>query len=66
MRMIRPPPGPHLPDLRTVDLPVAIDGKKASLRQPPPLLAADTDAVLQWAGYTPAEVEVMKARGAIG
>lgn len=66
MRMIRPLPAPHLPDLRTVDLPVAIDGEKASLRHAPPLLAADTDAVLQWAGYSAAEVAAMKAGRAIG
>jgi formyl-CoA transferase/CoA:oxalate CoA-transferase len=66
MRMIRPLPAPHLPDFRTVDLPVAIDGEKASLRHAPPLLGADTDAVLKWAGFGPAEIEALKACKAVG
>ncbi len=66
MRMIRPLPAPHVPDFRTVDLPVAIDGEKASLRHAPPLLAAHTDEVLQWAGYSAAEIASLKASGAVG
>jgi crotonobetainyl-CoA:carnitine CoA-transferase CaiB-like acyl-CoA transferase len=66
MRMIRPLPAPHVPDLRTVDLPVAIDGEKASLRHAPPLLGADTDAILQWAGYSAAEIAALKAGNAVG
>ena len=60
MRMIRPLPAPHVPDFRTVDLPVAIDGEKASLRHAPPLLAAHTDEVLQWAGYSAAEIASLR------
>ncbi len=66
MRMIRPLPAPHVPDFRTVDLPVAIDGEKASLRHAPPLLAAHTDEVLHWAGYSTAEIASLKASGAVG
>ncbi len=66
MRMIRPLPAPHVPDFRTVDLPVAIDGEKASLRHAPPLLGAHTDEVLEWAGYSAAEIASLKASGAVG
>ncbi len=66
MRMIRSLPAPHVPDFRTVDLPVAIDGEKASLRHAPPLLAAHTDEVLQQAGYSAAEIASLKASGAVG
>ncbi len=65
MRMIQPLPAPHIPDLRTVDLPVSIDGAKASLRHAPPLLAAHTDEVLQWAGYSTAEIAALKASLAV-
>lgn len=66
MRMIRPLPAPHLPDFRTVDLPVAIDGEKASLRHAPPLLGAHTDEVLAWAGYDQEEIAALKACRAVG
>jgi formyl-CoA transferase/CoA:oxalate CoA-transferase len=66
MRMIRPLPAPHLPDFRTVDLPVAVDGEKASLRHAPPLLGADTDEVLKWAGLTAAEIKALRACKAVG
>lgn len=66
MRMIKPLPAPHLPDFRVVDVPVAIDGEKASLRQAPPLLGAHTDEVLRWAGYAAAEIAALKACKAVG
>ena len=66
MGMIRALPAPHLPDFRCVDLAVAIDGEKASLRSAPPLLGADTDAVLDWAGYSAAEIAVLRACKAVG
>ncbi|MGK2900874.1 MAG: CaiB/BaiF CoA transferase family protein [Burkholderiaceae bacterium] len=66
MRMIRPLPAPHVPDFRTVDLPVAIDGEKASLRHAPPLLGAHTDEVLEWAGYSAAEIASLRRFDAVG
>jgi crotonobetainyl-CoA:carnitine CoA-transferase CaiB-like acyl-CoA transferase len=66
MGMIRGLPAPHLPDFRCVDLAVCIDGEKASLRSAPPMLGADTDAVLDWAGYTAAEIGVLRACKAVG
>jgi len=66
MRMIQPLPAPHVPDFRTVDLPVAIDGEKASLRSAPPLLGAHTDEVLQWAGYDATAIAALRACNAVG
>ncbi len=66
MGMIRPLPAPHVPDFRTVDLPVSINGQKASLRHAPPLLGASTDDVLRWAGYSAAEIAALRACKAIG
>jgi len=66
MGMIRPLPAPHAPDFRTVDLPVSINGQKASLRHAPPLLGASTDDVLRWAGYSAAEIAALRACKAIG
>lgn len=66
MGMIRALPAPHLPDFRCVDLAVGIDGEKASLRSAPPLLGADTDAVLDSAGYSAAEIAALRACKAIG
>jgi crotonobetainyl-CoA:carnitine CoA-transferase CaiB-like acyl-CoA transferase len=66
MRMIRPLPATHLPNFRTVDLPVAIDGEKASFRSAPPLLGAHTDEVLAWAGYGNEEIAALRACKAVG
>ena len=66
MQMIRPLPASHVPDFRTVDLPVAIDGEKASLRHAPPLLGAHTDEVLAWAGYSAAEIASLRHFDAVG
>lgn len=66
MGMIRPLAAPHLPDFKTVDLPVGIDGEKASLRWPPPVLCAHTDEVLRWAGYSADEIVALRALKAVG
>ncbi|HEV7915332.1 MAG TPA: CoA transferase [Albitalea sp.] len=66
MGMIRSLPAPHLPDFRTVDLPLSIDGDKADLRSAPPLLAAHTGEVLLWAGYSAAEIDSLVACKAVG
>jgi len=44
---------------------VAINGEKASLRRTPPLLGVDTDEVLQWAGYSTAEIASLRACNAV-
>lgn len=64
--MIHALPASHLPDFRCVDVAVGIDGEKSSLRSAPPLLGADTDAVLDWAGYSATEIGVLRAYKAIG
>ena len=44
---------------------MAINGEKASLRRTPPLLGVDTDEVLQWAGYSTAEIASLRACNAV-
>ena len=65
MGMIRPLPADHLPDFKVVDLPVSIDGEKASLRHAPPRLGAHTDEVLGRAGYTAGEIAGLRERKVI-
>jgi len=65
MGMIRPMPADHLKDFRIVDLPVSIDGEKASLRHAPPRLGADTEEILGRAGYAPGEIAALRARKVI-
>jgi len=66
MRMIRPLPGADLPDFKSVDIGVSLDGEKASLLSAPPALGAHTDEVLREAGYSGAEIAGLRAREAIG
>jgi crotonobetainyl-CoA:carnitine CoA-transferase CaiB-like acyl-CoA transferase len=60
MRMIRHFPTAENPDLKLVDIPVSIDGEKASLRRPPPGLGQHTEEVLAENGYSPADIEKLR------
>ena len=66
MGMIRPLAAPHLPDFKTVDLPVSIDGEKAFLREAPPALGTHTDEVLGRADYSADEIVALRARKVVG
>jgi len=58
-------PGAEAP-VRLLGVPVKLSRTPGDPRRlPGPSLGADTDAVLTSAGYTPAEVEVLKAAGAV-
>lgn len=61
MRMIRPFPTAENPDLKVVDIPVSIDGVKASLRRPPPGLGQHTNEVLVETGYSSADIEKLRS-----
>jgi crotonobetainyl-CoA:carnitine CoA-transferase CaiB-like acyl-CoA transferase len=56
---------PRLGPVRSVGLPMFIDGFKPDYR-PGPALGADTHDVLRELGYTDAEVATLKTRGAFG
>jgi glutaryl-CoA transferase len=56
---------PRIPDLRLVDLPVAVDGRRAVQRRGPPDLGQDTEAVLSELGYTSRQVRRLRRSGVI-
>jgi glutaryl-CoA transferase len=58
-------PHPGVPDLRLVDLPVSVAGRRADHRLPPPRLGEHTDAVLAELGYTAPEVGDLRAAGVV-
>jgi alpha-methylacyl-CoA racemase len=49
-----------------VATPFQLDATSASVRRPPPKLGEHTLEILGEAGYSPAEVEALRASGAIG
>jgi crotonobetainyl-CoA:carnitine CoA-transferase CaiB-like acyl-CoA transferase len=53
-------------DTRAALLPLAIDGERLPLRQPPPVLGADTDALLFELGYRSDEIAALRADAVIG
>jgi crotonobetainyl-CoA:carnitine CoA-transferase CaiB-like acyl-CoA transferase len=52
--------------LRTAPDPILVDGRRLPLRLPPPLLGADTDAVLAGAGVSDQERDALREAGVIG
>ena len=63
--MVQALPHPRVPELRTVALPVSIDGERVGHRAPPPELGADTEAVLIEAGYSAAEIAALTEEGVV-
>ncbi|HYG91239.1 MAG TPA: CaiB/BaiF CoA-transferase family protein [Azospirillum sp.] len=52
-------------ELRQVACPIRFDGASVTPRRPPPVLGADTDAVLAAAGYDAAAIAALRAAGAV-
>ncbi|MEM8850447.1 MAG: CoA transferase [Pseudomonadota bacterium] len=52
-------------DVRALRTAVKIDGTAPGVAAPPPELGANSDAILQAAGFTPPEIEMLRAEGAI-
>src|SRR5690606_36082411 len=63
--LVRPLPHPDAPDLEVVDLPVRIDGRRASNWTPPPRLGQHTDEVLAELGMDAARIAELRANGAV-
>ena len=59
-------PHPDIPDLRLVDLPVTVGGKRAQRRLPPPRLGEHTDKILGEIGYGMDEIEALRRRNIVG
>ena len=56
---------PHVPDFRTVALPIQFDGAQLPAPAPPPLLGADTRDVLLGLGYDESAVAELLADGVV-
>ena len=56
---------PQYGDTRIVGSPINFSGVKKKIRSPTPEAGAHTDEVLQWLGYSSAEIDRMRATGAI-
>lgn len=50
-------PHPDIPDLRVIDIPLTLNGERATHRLPPPRLGEQTAAILAEMGVTPEEIE---------
>ncbi|NLY26478.1 MAG: CoA transferase [Alcaligenaceae bacterium] len=64
--MVTPLPSDHAPNLRVVGLPLRMNGERVGQHQPPPLLGADTDAILAGLGLQPQELTELRTRGITG
>jgi len=63
--MVRPLAHPVRPDFRVVANPIKLDGERLPSRRAPGL-GEHTDELLREAGFSPAEIEALKACGAAG
>ena len=56
---------PSIGQLRLTRPPIRLSRTPASIRDAPPLLGEDTDAVLRWLGYEPAQIAALHADGTV-
>ncbi len=61
-----PLPHPQIPDLRQIDLPVSIDGRRSMRQQAPPALGEHTDEVLRELGFERAQIDRWHQTGVVG
>ena len=59
LEMLVDMPHPDIPDLRVVDIPLSLDGERATHRRPPPRLGEQTAAILEELGIAPEEVAAL-------
>lgn len=55
----------RIPEMKFVDLPVSVDGARASIRRMPPGLGEHTDEIMRAAGYPPEEIAELRVAGVI-
>jgi crotonobetainyl-CoA:carnitine CoA-transferase CaiB-like acyl-CoA transferase len=58
-------PHPDIPDLRVVDIPLTLNGVRATHRFPPPRLGEQTAAILEELGMRADEMDILKRDGVI-
>ncbi|MBI4277080.1 MAG: CoA transferase [Armatimonadetes bacterium] len=63
--LLMAPEHPGIPDLRLVDLPVEVDGRRASRRDPPPEVGQHTDEILARLGYGQEAIRDLRRAGVI-
>lgn len=63
--LVKPLPHPDAPELEVVDLPVRVDGRRASNWTPPPRLGQHTDEVLAEVGLDAARIAELRANGTV-
>jgi formyl-CoA transferase len=57
LEMLVHTPHPDIPDLHVVDIPLTLNGERATHRRPPPRLGEQTAAILEELGITPEEID---------
>jgi crotonobetainyl-CoA:carnitine CoA-transferase CaiB-like acyl-CoA transferase len=65
LEMLVEMPHPDIPDLRVVDIPLTLNGERATHRCPPPLLGEQTTAILEELGVPPEEIEALVREGVV-
>jgi crotonobetainyl-CoA:carnitine CoA-transferase CaiB-like acyl-CoA transferase len=65
LEMLVDMPHPDIPDLRVVDIPLTLDGKRATHRLAPPRLGEQTAAILEELGVTPEEIDSLVREGVV-
>lgn len=63
--LVRSLPRDDVPDLRAVDLPFRVDGKRSAQWMPPPKLGEHTDEVLRELGYDDGAITKLRADGTV-
>lgn len=64
--LLPPVPHPSIPDFRMVDLPVAIDGRRAAAQVAPPAVGQHTDEVLRELGFSGGDIAALRDAGVVG
>jgi len=58
-------PHPDIPDLRVVDIPLTLNGERATHRLPPPRLGEQTTSILEELGVPTEEIETLVREGVV-
>jgi crotonobetainyl-CoA:carnitine CoA-transferase CaiB-like acyl-CoA transferase len=65
LNLLTPFPHPEIPELRLVDMPLSLDGKRALHQLPPPLLGSHTNEILTAIGYNEDQISDLRTKGII-
>lgn len=65
LNLLTPFPHPEIPELRLVDMPLSLDGKRALHQLPPPLLGSHTNEILTALGYDEEQINDLRKKGIV-